>query len=372
MRVTMRVQVIFAAVASIAAMDIAKSQIAVCSADLDCSLNGVCTSAGVCACDRPWTGPVCGELKFKTTPATAKSIYNISDPRNTWNGPIVTGPDGKFHIYNPIYRVGSLGGPTSILHGTADVVTGPWEWKSRPDLSTEGGENPAAVVFKNESGNVVYSLWIAGKVRLADSPDGPFTLIEQFSYPGGNPAPIFHKGAFYLVNQKTTEVYTTPRLQPGAKWTNYSDVNQSSIPDKKYFHVEDPFLWVDARGMWHIINHAYRNDEYEDCGNSIVSSHFFSTDGKDWHWAAQPYGHTVHYNDGSSHTYTTLERPNLHFDTRGQLTHLNFAADLVTGAEGCGNRTRHSHFGHTPCDNCKWDDHAGTIVVALDIDSMYV
>lgn len=86
------------------------------------------------------------------------------------------------------------------------------------------------------------------------------------------------------------------------------------------------------------------------------------------HMLSEPrYSHTVHYDDGTSHTYTTLERPNLHFDSKGQMTHLNVAADLITGDEGCAARTRHSHFGHCPCDNCKWDDHAGTIIIALDV-----
>ena len=56
--------------------------------------------------------------------------YNISDPRNTWNGPIVKDPlpGGKFHLYNPLYNVGSLGGPPTVLHGIADDVYGPWDW----------------------------------------------------------------------------------------------------------------------------------------------------------------------------------------------------------------------------------------------------
>ena len=56
-------------------------------------LNGQCKltqsggkSGGTCRCDTPWTGPNCGVLGYATTPATAKSLYNISDPRNTWNG----------------------------------------------------------------------------------------------------------------------------------------------------------------------------------------------------------------------------------------------------------------------------------------------
>ena len=43
------------------------------------------------------------------------------------------------------------------------------------------------------------------------------------------------------------------------------------------------FLWIDSRGSWHIINHAYNNYEFQQCGNSTLSAHFFSTDGKTWH-----------------------------------------------------------------------------------------
>ena len=111
--------------------------------------------------------------------------------------------------------------------------------------------------------------------------------------------------------------------------------------------------------------------QYEHCGNSTASAHFFSADGKSWSQAAdEPYSHTVQYDDGSSHTYTTLERPNIHYDEKVGavvMSHINLAADLVTGDEGCASRTKHAHFGHTPCDNCKWDDHAGTTIIALDV-----
>ena len=127
-------------------------------------------------------------------------------------------------------------------------------------------------------------------------------------------------------------------------------------------------MWIDAKDNWHIINHAYNNHEYLSCGQSLVSAHFFSPDGLDWHnLGVAPYGHTVHYDNGTAHTYTTLERPNLHFDANGQMTHLNLAADMEVGDEGCANRTQHAHFGHTPCDNCKWNDHAGTVIIALDV-----
>eukprot|EP00936_MAST-01D_sp_MAST-1D-sp1_P002676 g2676.t1 len=355
----------------------ASASSAACSSALDCSLNGECVSGG-CVCDKPWTGDTCGALAYKTTPAVAKSLYNISDPRNTWNGPIVGPVDGTYHIYNCIYKVGSLGGPTSILHGTSKSVVGPWEWASRPDLPTEGGENAAFVTYRNQSsGATVYSLWIGGTVRVADSPDGPFNKVGDFSYPGGNPAPIYHteaaggKGAFFMTNQGTTTIYTVEDIAPGAQWSKFADIDHSALPSSSsppYYHVEDPFLWIDHRGNWHIINHAYKNAEYEHCGTSTVSAHFFSADGKQWHVDpdVQPYGHTVQYSDGTAHTYTTLERPNMVFGAGGAPTHINLAADLVVGDEGCANRTKHAHYGHTPCDNCKWDDHAGTIVIALE------
>ena len=45
-----------------------------CSSDVDCSLNGVCSTAGGGECDAPWTGSVCGVLAYKTTPASGKSL----------------------------------------------------------------------------------------------------------------------------------------------------------------------------------------------------------------------------------------------------------------------------------------------------------
>ena len=120
----------------------------------------------------------------------------------------------------------------------------------------------------------------------------------------------------------------------------------------------------------HIINHAYNTGELEHCGTSMVSDHFYSADGMDWKMISpnvEPYAHTIRYDDGTSHTYTTLERPNIHFDATGQMTHLNLAADLITGDEGCKDRKDHNRGGGCCCTNCKWTDHAGTIIVALDV-----
>ena len=107
----------------------------------------------------------------------------------------------------------------------------------------------------------------------------------------GNPAPIYHQGAFYLTNQVhptplrkdtrtqllhtcfpysqihvyiptsvpkhthahtrplkgTGEVFTTPRLEPGAKWEKFANIDHSHFPKNQY-HVEDPYMSVFGHG----------------------------------------------------------------------------------------------------------------------------
>jgi hypothetical protein len=136
----------------------------------------------------------------------------------------------------------------------------------------------------------------------------------------------------------------------------------------QYGALEDPFMWVDKRGHWHIINHAFDVRQHDRCGNSTLSAHRFSIDGKAWHILdppVEPYCHTVHYDDGSEHTYTTLERPFLVFNDAGEApTHISLAADMFTGDEGCvGNQSLNPY---NSCTNCKYkDSRMGTIIVRL-------
>ena len=395
---------------------------AACATDLDCSLNGVCNaSSGACACDAPWTGAACAQLAFATTtPASGKSLYNASDVRNTWNGPIVAA-GGLFHLFVPLYPKGSLGTPTSTLHGVAAAVTGPYDWASRPQLPL-ADENPAFVVYVDAAtSKTVYSLWLGGMVRVADSVDGPFVPVA--SYPGGNPAPVFHNGAFYMTNQATLEVYTTPAIVPGAAWTVYANISHDALPPTSppgQYHVEDasaraargpsprarirclatttcshprisaalhtraraphspstavpldrqagPLAHYQSRLQQRRVRQLRRvgcqcalllsrRQELEFLAAALWSHCESERASRPRPFAAgRPSHHNssqVSYDDGSEHTYVTLERPNLHFDASGQMTHLNLAADLVTGAEGCASRPDHAHNGrvlrHSP------------------------
>ena len=362
-----------------------------CQSKLNCSLNGVCdTATGTCTCIKPWGGNRCGVLQYQSNqPMSGANLYphNDSDaPKvgpcvtpegscnalNTWNGPIVQSPTtGLYHLFNPLYKKGSLFATQDLMHGVATTITGPYNWTSMGQ--GDMGSNPAFVTYTDPVDNTTkYSLWMGNNNRIYVSEsleEGPWEDQSQDHGPGSNPAPIFYQGAWYAVTQSSSEIVTATHI--GDPWVHYADINVHLPADKGI--QEDPFMWVDQHGSWHIINHAYAISEYDHCGQSTVSAHMFSTNGKVWHMLenpyVEPYSHAVKYEDGTSHTYTTLERPNCHFNAQGQMTHINLAADMMSQDNGCSSYQvcPAKVGGKCACTNCKYSDHAGTIIIALEV-----
>jgi hypothetical protein len=148
-----------------------------------------------------------------------------------------------------------------MIHGESKNIAGPYDWSIAADLPR--GINPAALTIKNSTdGNPLYTLWDGG-VLASESPDGPWTNIGGGC--GGNPAPAFKDGVFYCTSQHTTELTSTSNLK--SKFTKVSDINVTlangtSLPYGKALpNVEDPFLWIDKRGNFHIINHRFDTAE---------------------------------------------------------------------------------------------------------------
>ena len=176
---------------------------------------------------------------------------------------------------------------------------------------------------------------------------------------GINPSPIFLNNTFYVTTQATLEIQSAPSYE--GPWSFYANITHPWPEAERPYNVEDPFLFIDKRGRWHIINHAYNLTQNSTCGSSDVSAHWFSIDGKDWHWSPQtPYYSTVTYDDGSTHAFATCERPNLHFDVNGDPDYLVCAVD-VDASQQCP-----LHKNATACCSCcKFWDHDGTTVIKL-------
>ena len=360
-----------------------------CTTNLDCSLNGLCQPhTGSCLCDKPWHGSRCGVLKYQSNqPMSSANLYPHNDtgaPKtgpcvtasgsctalNTWNGPIVK-VGTQYHMFNPLYKRGNLFETQDMMHGIATNITGPYSWRSQGQGDL--GSNPAFVTFQDPDTNATtFSLWSGQasglQIYVSDDINGIFVPVNGSMGGFSNVAPLYYNGKWYATDQGTRKIRTTPKL--GDPWTLYSEIHATF----KGAYQEDPFMWVDKRNNWHIINHAYNTTEIENCGQSTLSAHLFSLDGKAWHILTEPqvepYSHTVSYEDGTTHTYTTLERPNCQFNEKGEMTSINLAADLMTQDAGCKDYSvcpAKTKAGNCACTNCKYADHAGSIIIALDV-----
>lgn len=72
-----------------------------CETDVDCNLNGVCSSGnGTCTCFKPWGGEACGQLQFLpiAAPAATNGFPGASPNETTWGGNAIFF-DGLWHLF---------------------------------------------------------------------------------------------------------------------------------------------------------------------------------------------------------------------------------------------------------------------------------
>jgi hypothetical protein len=200
---------------------------AACSTSFDCSLNGVCTG-GKCACESPWGGAACETLQYAVTPASGKNLWRgagTSENLNTWNGPIIQGSDGKYHLFDPVYEHASLWKVIYYAHGTASKIEGPYDWSS-PNI-TSSAINPAALVFPDaKTGKMIYSLWIGADIYVAADAAGPYAKKYKNPMPS-NTAPAFLNGSIFATNQGTTEIKTATSL--AGPWSTFSNIKHPKL-----------------------------------------------------------------------------------------------------------------------------------------------
>jgi hypothetical protein len=113
-----------------------------CTNDMDCSLNGVCTS-GSCHCDPAWNGSACDRLATLPTdraqPVAAYGGDSQPQPESqgartpnvsSWGGNILRGDDGRYHLWVSEFvndcGLAAWRTNSQIAHATAITVTGPF------------------------------------------------------------------------------------------------------------------------------------------------------------------------------------------------------------------------------------------------------
>lgn len=325
------------------------SSASACLDDLDCSLNGVC-SGGNCVCAVPWMGTTCALLN--RTAAPNRGIFGFSpNITSTWGGNVLRDDNGTFHLY-----VSEIDGGltkfidrSQVAHAVSANVEGPYT-KLGEALGIES-HNPQAVRYSADRwliyhiGNAVppaQARHNGSGLHSASSPFGPWSPVAAYhSMNCNNPSPwvLANKTILLLC---TWEIYTAPKPEgPYTVLPQHGNTLSNLNTNSSCGHAsgrcwEDPFLFQDERGHWHILSHTY-TEQGAGPLNSI-SGHLFA---RDVHgpWTVspvEPYSNIVRYTDGTEQTFSTVERPKLVFNERGVPTHLINGVSPVYPCDSCG------------------------------------
>jgi len=147
-------------------------------------------------------------------------------------------------------------------------------------------------------------------------------------------------------NGDDVQLYRADDIEAG-RWAFITVISTPKTWHDGIVFSEDPFLWIDARGMWHLLTHKYdlKNGWPPQVGHDgpvMVSGHGWSRDGLHWSFQEnQPYYGKILYEDASVQYLSTMERPHLLFDANKEPIYLiNGISTHWAGPDG------------NPCSDC--------------------
>lgn len=345
-----------------------------CASDLDCSLNGVCdVGTGLCACDAPWHGAACALLRRGAARVAGGGIYGYAPNVTSWGGNAIADANGTWHLYASEMAgrdcgLHVWGSQSTVVHATAPSVEGPY-MKQATVVGAEA-HNPQAIVVGGEW--FIFHIGIGDRggapndcnetgaraapsarssgggstLHVAASPYGPFVPVTGGGAPSGcnNPSPVVHpNGTLFLFC-----TWSLRASRSGSARGPWGPPMAVQPPSSAARHPEDPFLWIDARGNYHVLYHTWSALPYP---SMAISGHGFSVDGANWTFSpTEPYSNVIVQSDGTVQRFATLERPKLLFTDAASPhtpTHLiNGASSLwLNGTDPC------APCGH--CSHCK-------------------
>jgi hypothetical protein len=149
----------------------------------------------------------------------------------------------------------------------------------------------------------------AATTHVSESLYGPWR--PALGVPGlNNPCPFFFPNGTTLLYDRTS-VHRADSID-GPTWTQTPTVVTNGS-----MHPEDPGVWRDGRGNFHMVFNA--NSDHTNCKAGVpCGGHAWSHDGLVWSRPTIPaYGTIVHYDDNSTVTWDYVERPQVVQDTDG-------------------------------------------------------
>lgn len=341
-----------------------------CQDDLDCNLNGVCqSSTNTCVCDSGWRSFDCGELDRR--PAVRGTGYNQTGAgTSTWGSKIVQDPKNTklFHLFLAEFTDGcglDYWSPYSrVIHAeSSSGPAGPFSFSNQ--VVGSFAHNPTVVYSPADELYLLYYIGcpfsppaictgpsfscgpgndINGEsgISVQSSPDLITWTAHGQIFSGQNnnvswDADVTNPSPFplYSPQQKTSEILLVYRGCPdncdGSELINlatgptfkgpYTKIESQPIFQNPN---EDPFVWQDKRGNFHMLLHSLEPDGGFGSGPKVGRHAFASKFEGPWTFNNQTlaYNTTVDYTDGTTINFYRRERPQLFFSDDGEMTPL--------------------------------------------------
>ncbi|KAM4061585.1 hypothetical protein HRG_007247 [Hirsutella rhossiliensis] len=365
-----------------------------CSTDSDCSLNGMCREA-ICHCDAGWKASDCGVLDVR--PAKRTAGYNLTARgTSSWGSTIVRDPwdPGLHHLfaaefthgcgldywapYSRIVRAESRSGPAgpyafaAEIHGTFShnptVVYSPADERwlmyyigCRVDVDAgrclgrrltcgPGNANNGESGISVSTSRDLRHWRPEGQVlRGQDSNTWDATVTNPSAFPlhsghrrrCGNchdhdtPAVLLaYRGCSY--NCLGTELINMAISSAGYKGP-YTKIQSQPLLENP---GEDPFLWRDKRGHFHMLLHSLEPGGGFGNGPKVGRHAWVHNYTGPWTFGSKTlaFSTEVEYDDGTRVDFYRRERPQLFFSDDGEMTPLL----LTTGVQPRGSPMSYS------------------------------
>ena len=279
-----------------------------------------------------------------------------------WDGQIVKGPDGKYHMFASRWdqsRGHNGWSGSAAVHAVSDKPIGPYIDKGLawPDNQGGKGHNVTALVLPDKSYAVVVSETRPGDVFVSKSLDGPWKQLGSiqvdangFEARDGRMSNVSMMvrpdGGFEIVARSGAIMIGTNGILGPYKLQGRSIY--SNMPGLPTRNLEDPVVWYSG-GMYHIV---------VNCWSERKAFHLTSPDGiNNWTNRGLAYDPTtdfIRYTDGTVNHWDKIERPGVLLEN-GHVAYFTFAVLDVPKDQELPNDNHGSKVIVVPFDGVKFD-----------------
>jgi hypothetical protein len=276
-----------------------------------------------------------------------------------WDGPIIKGPDGKYHMFASRWAEG--GGHWSWLssigiHAVSDSIMGPYVDKGLCWPGNQGGKGHNLTILQLKDGTYasVVSDTRPGDFFTSPTLNGPWSFAGAIKITAnGFPVPqianlsiiIRPDDGKYMIVARNGQIMISSSGLTGPYVIQGNSIYNSvtNAPN-----LEDPVLWHSG-GRYHIVVNSWSDRK---------AYHLTSRDGiKNWTnqgLAFDPKSNFLRYTDGTVNHWNKIERPGVVLEN-GHVTHFTFAVIDVEKEKDLGNDGHGSKVIVVPFDGAAMD-----------------